>query len=150
MLALIARSSPILAQDDCNHQKDFASGEKCFAAQFPCPYSYLGIDGTLDYAKALNICKADNSGAFVAVMYLNAEGTPRDLNKAEAALYVWNQKNPDQFSSSQAAALEKTINGCRRATTELVRDWTTARIWPRPRWTSKYAMRRHRFPPKPP
>jgi uncharacterized protein YecT (DUF1311 family) len=118
LLALIAGSSTILAEDDCNHPKDFATGEKCFAAQFPCPYSYLGIDGTLDYAKALNLCKANNSGAFVALMYLNGEGTPRDLQKAEAALKVWEQKNPDQFSNSQAAALEKAINGCRRAGTE--------------------------------
>jgi uncharacterized protein YecT (DUF1311 family) len=66
----------------------------------------------------LNLCKANNSGAFVALMYLNGEGTPRDLNKAEAALKVWRQKNPDQFSNSQAAALKKAINGCRGAGTE--------------------------------
>jgi hypothetical protein len=119
LLALIAGSSTILAEDDCNHPKDFATGEKCFAAQFPCPYSYLGIDGTLDYAKALTLCKANNSGAFVALMYLNGEGTPRDLNKAEAALKVWKQKNPDQFSNCQAAALEKAIKGCNLAGTEI-------------------------------
>ena len=118
LVALIAGSSALLAKVDCDHPPDFATGEKCFAAQFPCPYSYLGIDGTPDYAKALNLCRADNSGAFVALMYLNGEGTPRDLNKAEAALNVWKQNNPDQFSTSQAAALDKVIKRCRRATTE--------------------------------
>lgn len=109
----------ILAEDDCDHPKDFATGERCFAAQFPCPYSYLGIDGTPDYAKALSLCKANNSGAFVALMYLNGEGTPRDLQKAEAALKAWEQENPDQFSNSQAAALEKAIKGCKLTGTEI-------------------------------
>ena len=71
LVALIAGSSTIIAQDDCNDPKDFATGERCFAAQFPCPYSYLGIDGTPNYAEALEVCTANNSGAFVALMYLN-------------------------------------------------------------------------------
>lgn len=113
---MIAGLPPPFANGDCDHPPDFATGENCFAAQFPCPYFYLGIGGAPDYAKALNLCKANNSGAFVAMMYLNGEGTPRDLNKAEAALKVWKQNNPDHFDSTQADTLEKAIKRCRRAT----------------------------------
>ncbi len=114
LLGAIAESPPILAKNDCNHPTDFAQGEKCFLAQFPCEDLYFGNDGTPDYAKALRYCAAHNSGAFVALMYLNGEGTPRDLKKAEAALEAWKQKSPDQFNTDQAATLEKAINRCRR------------------------------------
>jgi len=114
-LALIAGVPTILANADCNHPPDFAASENCFAAQFPCPYSYLGVNGTPDYHKALSLCTANNSGEFVALMYLNGEGTPRDPNKAEAALRVWKQKNRGQFKGRQAATIEKAIKRCERA-----------------------------------
>ena len=117
LIVLLAGSSTVSAEDGCDHPKDFAAAENCFAAQFPCPYSYLGVDGTRDYARALDLCTADNSGAFIALIYLNGEGTPRNLEMADAALKLWKQKSPDHFSSSQAAALENAVNECRRGGT---------------------------------
>jgi hypothetical protein len=47
-------------------------------------------------------------------MYLNGEGTKRDLEKAAAALKAWQQQGPDEFNPEQAAALKKAIERCRR------------------------------------
>ena len=113
--AVFVGSPSHVAEADCNHPADTAQSQRCFPAQFPCISYYFGVDGAPNYPRALKCFKEKNSGGFVALMYLNGEGTPRDLNKAEAALTTWKQKSPHDFNGDQAAILEKAIRTCRRS-----------------------------------
>ena len=81
--------------------------------QFPCLVLYFGVDRAPDYPRALKCFEADRSWPFVALMNLNGEGTPRDLNKAEAALKIGQKEDSQSFAYLQ---LKKALSGCRHNT----------------------------------
>ncbi len=111
-------AAPVFAKADCQAPRDYAELVHCFLAQFRCLPSYFGIDGTPDYPKALKCFEANKLWNFAALMYLNGEGRPRDLQKAEAALKTWKQSGGHDFSSDQAATLQKEIDRCKRGSRE--------------------------------
>src|SRR5712692_1015956 len=79
---------PSSAQSTCNHPRDLSENDRCFVEWFPCRYAFFGLDAPPDYAKALACFQKSTRepGPFVALIYLNGEGTARDLQKAEAGL----------------------------------------------------------------
>lgn len=113
MFALVPRC----ARSDCEHPRGFGENERCFVQWFPCRYAFLGLNGPPDYAKALACFqKSDREpGPFVALIYFNGDGTPRDLQKAEAALKAWALGNPNEFDAGQAAKLQTAIDNCKRS-----------------------------------
>jgi hypothetical protein len=76
--------------------------------------SYFGIDGKPDYPGALQCFEAKKLWGFAALMYLNGEGAPRDLNKASAALEKWQQEKPGIANSDIAETLKKAIRACKQ------------------------------------
>jgi len=107
-LALDAR------RPDCTDPRDYAELVHCFLAQFSCLPAYFGIDDAPDYPKALQCFESHKFWDFTALMYLNGEGTPRDLQKATAALKAWKKEGPNKFNPDQAATLTRAIDGCGR------------------------------------
>jgi hypothetical protein len=105
---------PDFTPSDCDHPRDFAENARCFLGASPCEYFFFGIDRPPDYGKALTCCEASESWPFIALMYLNGDGTPRNLPKAEAVLRAWRQKDGNEFNDDQAATLQTVINECQR------------------------------------
>src|ERR1039458_1481349 len=87
-------AAPGATKPDCSNPSDYAELVYCFLAQFRRLPSYVGIDGTPDYPKALSCFESYKLWNFAALMYINGEGTPRDLQKAAAALRAWQQQGP--------------------------------------------------------
>ena len=112
VLALVPSSAP----SDCNHPRDLAENDRCFVAWFPCRYAFFGLDAPPDYAKALACFQnsTQEPGPFVALIYYNGDGTPRDLQKAEAGLKTWQRGDPREFDADQAATLQTAIDNCKR------------------------------------
>jgi hypothetical protein len=113
-------AAPAFAKADCENPRDYTELLHCYFARFRCLPSYFGVDGPPNYPKALKCFEASKLWNFEALMYLNGEGGPRDLEKAEAALKAWKLSGRD-FSSDQAATLEKAINRCKRDSQESCR-----------------------------
>jgi hypothetical protein len=107
-------AGPDAMKPNCSDPRDYAELVHCFLAQFSCLPSYFGIDGTPDYPKALQCFESHKFWDFTALMYLNGEGTPRDLEKATAALDAWKNEGPDKFNPDQGATLKSAIDRCRR------------------------------------
>ena len=100
-------------QSDHVQRWDVAEIEHSFLASFPCEYSFFGIDAPPDYGKAFACFrKAGKPSPFIALMYFNGDGTPRSLEKAEAAVKARNDL--DEFDDDQAATLQAAIDACRR------------------------------------
>ncbi len=76
--------------------------------------NYFGIDGTPNYPEALRCCETNRLWPFVVLMYLNGEGTRRDLKKAESVLRAAEKTDPDEFGPDQAETLQKAIDACKR------------------------------------
>jgi hypothetical protein len=79
ILSLTAGAPLAATKDKCGHEQDPEDFQECFITRFPCAAMYFGVDGPIDYAGALKCFEADKSWPFVVLMYLNGEGTPRDL-----------------------------------------------------------------------
>ncbi|MGH7841262.1 MAG: lysozyme inhibitor LprI family protein [Candidatus Binataceae bacterium] len=56
-----------------------------------------------------------DSPLFVVIMYINGQGTPRDLDKAQEALNTRKKTYPEQYPAEQVAPLQKAIDECRSA-----------------------------------
>jgi hypothetical protein len=106
-------AAPIPTDSDCSEPHDYPELVRCVFAQKRCLPSYYGSEGTPDYPKALKCFETNRLWAFAALMYINGQGTTRDLPKAEAIVARWKQDGPD-FNSDQAATLEKAIKKCKR------------------------------------
>ncbi len=115
IFAVMLTIAPGIARSDCNQPRDLSEYTRCYFTQFPCEYSFFGIDTAPDYAKALACFdKARGYEPFVALMYINGDGTPRDLRKAEAVLKTWQRSDPPEFAADQAATLQTAIDNCKR------------------------------------
>lgn len=107
-----------LADAARKHPANSAQTEKWSLAQFPCTSAYFGSGGAPDYPSALKCFRSNGMWGFVALMYLNGEGTPRNLNRAAAALKRWKQNNSYEFgsyNSDAAASLGRAIERCRNS-----------------------------------
>jgi uncharacterized protein YecT (DUF1311 family) len=100
--------------DDCDSPLDFGENQRCFLRQFPCIVMYFGIDQPVDYSKALTCFEREKEWSFVVLSYLNGQGAPRDLQKAESILVEAEKWNPEAFGGDQAATLEAAIRACRQ------------------------------------
>jgi len=75
-----------------------------------CGDYYFGISSPPDFHKALRCYEREQAWDFLILMYLNGEGTPVDLHKAEDLLKDWQKAGPAYGADSlQAAALRKAI-----------------------------------------
>jgi uncharacterized protein YecT (DUF1311 family) len=108
-------TTPARAKDNCRWNQDFAQNQKCFLLQIPCLGSYFGIERAPDYPKALKCFEANKAWPFVVLMYLNGQGTPRDVDKAEAVLKAGLKADRYAFDDGQAAILQKEIDRCKRS-----------------------------------
>ena len=96
---------------NCDRPANFAQGEKCYVLQFPCFAEYFGVDGRPDYPTAFKCFRAHKSLLFVALMYANGEGTPRDLSKAASILRSQNS-GVEAIPRKQQASLLHYIQAC--------------------------------------
>lgn len=115
VLAAMFTAEPAIAKADCRQPRDFAQLDRCFLAQFACIGLYFGIDRPPDYPKALKCFEDRKAWNFVVIMYVNGEGAPRDLQKAEAVLEAGQKTDPDVAPPEKAAALQKAIDKCKLA-----------------------------------
>jgi hypothetical protein len=106
-------AAPIPTDSDCREPHDYLELVRCVFAEKRCLPSYYGSDGTPDYPKALKCFETNRLWAFAALMYINGEGTRRELPKAAAIVDTWKQEGPD-FNNDQAATLKKAIKKCKR------------------------------------
>ena len=95
VLAATFTAEPAIAKTDCRQPRDFAQLDSCFLAQFTCMGLYFGIDRAPDYPDALKCFEGRKLWNFVVTMYVNGDGTPRDLHKAEAVLKAGQKTDPD-------------------------------------------------------
>jgi uncharacterized protein YecT (DUF1311 family) len=98
---------------NCQEPRDLAELAHCFLGQFRCLPSYFGIEGAPDYPKALKCFESNKHWPFVVLMYLNGEGTKRDLEKAQSVLENGKKTDPDEFGPHQAEVLQEAINRCK-------------------------------------
>jgi len=115
VLAATFMAEPAIAKADCRRPRDFAQLNRCFLAQFACIGLYFGIDRAPDYPEALKCFEGRKAWNFVVTMYVNGEGAPRDLQKAEAVLKAGQKTAPDVAPPEEAAALQKAIDKCKLA-----------------------------------
>jgi len=113
-ITLLAAAAKV-ARADCSGPRDYGELVHCFLAQYPCIEPYLGIDGAPDYPKALQCFESTKNWFFVALMYLNGEGTLRNAEKAAAALNTWEQEKSGRFDRDRTVmTLNKAIGECRQ------------------------------------
>jgi hypothetical protein len=62
----------------------------------------------------LTCFEREKEWSFVVLSYLNGQGAPRDLQKAESILVEAEKWNPEAFGGDQAATLEAAIRACRQ------------------------------------
>ncbi len=115
VLAITFTAEPAIAKADCREPRDFAQLDRCFLAQFVCIGLYFGIDRAPDYPEALKCFEGYKEWSFVVIMYVNGEGAPRDLQKAEAVLKAGQKTDPDVAAPEVVATLQKAIDKCKRA-----------------------------------
>ncbi|HVN63892.1 MAG TPA: hypothetical protein VMT58_04600 [Candidatus Binataceae bacterium] len=106
---------PAIAASKCQWGGSFSGDMRCFVTQFPCNDIYFGIGTAPDYPKALKCFEANKRWPFVVLMYLDGEGAPRDLAKAESILKSGQKTDPDTFQDGEAEALQKAIDACKAA-----------------------------------
>lgn len=118
MIAVVGatlRAEPAMAKADCHELRDFAQHDRCFLAHFACIGPYFGIDRAPDYPEALKCFEGRKEWRFVVIMYVNGEGAPRDLQKAEAVLKAGQKTEPDVAAPEVVATLQEAIDKCKRA-----------------------------------
>ena len=79
-----------------------------------CDRAYFGIDREPDFPHALQCYRADKRWDLLIVMYLNGEGAPVDVAKAEALLQEWGREDQIPGGSLEARALRAAIEERRR------------------------------------
>ncbi len=112
-LASLLVATPVLAAINCQDPRDFGQLAHCFVGQYRCLSSYFGIDAAPNYPEALRCFEANRHWPFVILMYLNGQGTKRDLKKAESVLRAEEKADPDEFGPHQAETLQKAIDRCK-------------------------------------
>ncbi len=106
---------PAFAATNCQEPRDFGQLAHCFLGQYRCLPNYFGIDAAPNYPEALKCFEANRHWPFVVLMYLNGQGTKRDLKKAESVLRAEEKADPDEFGPHQAETLQKAIDACKGA-----------------------------------
>ncbi|MBV8450934.1 MAG: DUF1311 domain-containing protein [Deltaproteobacteria bacterium] len=111
VISLALAATSVSANDECGQDRDFAENRKCFLLQFPCLGLYFGIDHAPDYPRALQCFESDRAWSFVALMYLNGEGAPRNLQRAKAALQTGLKEDPNSITYHR---LGEALRACER------------------------------------
>lgn len=75
-----------------------------------CDKAYFGIDQAADFPQALRCYQAEKRWDLLIIMYLNGEGTPVDVGKAETLLQEWAREDQIPGGSLEAQALRKVID----------------------------------------
>jgi uncharacterized protein YecT (DUF1311 family) len=75
-----------------------------------CDDAYFRIHRASDFSRALRCYQSEKRWDLLIVMYLNGEGTPVDIGKAEALLEEWQQEDPALAGSLEAQALREEID----------------------------------------
>ena len=75
-----------------------------------CDDAYFGIHRASDFSRALRCYQTEKRWDLLIVMYLNGEGTPVDIAKAEKLFEEWQQEDPALAGSLEAEALRKEID----------------------------------------
>jgi hypothetical protein len=116
ILAVACTTGAAIAKPDCHSSQDFAQIQRCFLGSFPCIGLYFGIDQSRDYPGALKCFESSDQVEFTVLMYINGEGVPRDLQKAEALLKNGEKTESDYvLPPEMAAVLHKAIDRCNLA-----------------------------------
>jgi hypothetical protein len=113
LLSGLLATTSVGLKTNCQDPRDLAELAHCFLGQFRCLPSYFGIEGTPDYPKALKCFESNKHWPVVVLMYLNGEGTKRDLQKAQSVLENGKKTDPDEFGPHQAEVLQEAINRCK-------------------------------------
>jgi hypothetical protein len=79
-----------------------------------CDRAYFGIDQAPDLPRALKCYRAEKRWDLLIVIYLNGEGTPVDVAKAETLLQEWAQEDQIPGGSLEARALRAAIEERKR------------------------------------
>ncbi len=74
-----------------------------------CDDAYFGINRASDFSHALQCYQAEKRWDLLIVMYLNGEGTPVDVGKAETLLQDWAREDQVPGGSLEARALRLAI-----------------------------------------
>lgn len=90
LTARLAASTPPTAVEDCDD-------------------AYFGINRAADFPRALRCYQAEKRWDLLIVMYLNGEGTPVDIGKAESLLQEWAREDQVPGGSLEARALREAI-----------------------------------------
>ncbi len=74
-----------------------------------CDKAYFGIDQAPDFSRALQCYQSEKRWDLLIVMYLNGEGTPVNIGKAETLLQEWAREDQIPGGSLEARALRDAI-----------------------------------------
>jgi uncharacterized protein YecT (DUF1311 family) len=74
-----------------------------------CDRAYFGINQEPELSRALRCYQAEKRWDLLIVMYLNGEGTPVDVGKAEALFQEWAREDQVPGGSLEARALREEI-----------------------------------------
>ncbi|HSU84606.1 MAG TPA: lysozyme inhibitor LprI family protein [Thermoanaerobaculia bacterium] len=74
-----------------------------------CDDAYFGITREPDFSRALRCYQSEKRWDLLIVMYLNGEGTPVDIGKAETLLQEWAREDQIPGGSLEARALRAAI-----------------------------------------
>ncbi|HEY6298552.1 MAG TPA: hypothetical protein VIW95_02825, partial [Candidatus Binatus sp.] len=105
-----------LAHADCRFGQDYPTDLKCYLVQFPggeCYDSYFGFSGPSDFSKALQCFEGQKTWPYPVVMYLNGQGSPRNVQKAEH-WFAAGQKMapvdwPAEWTAAELSSLKQAI-----------------------------------------
>jgi uncharacterized protein YecT (DUF1311 family) len=108
--------SPGLVHADCRFGQDYPTDLKCYLVQFPggeCYDSYFGFSSPPNFSKALQCFEGQKTWPYLVVMYLNGQGSPRDVHKAEQ-WFAAGQKMapvdwPAEWTAAELSSLKQAI-----------------------------------------
>jgi uncharacterized protein YecT (DUF1311 family) len=86
----------------------------CFASlaafgEEDCDDYYFGINGPPQFSKAFKCYSKQKELKFLILMYLNGEGTPVNVRKAEEVFNQWQASAPEQAETWEGEALQNVI-----------------------------------------
>jgi uncharacterized protein YecT (DUF1311 family) len=92
---------------DCQFGRDYPTDLKCYLVQFPggeCYDSYFGFSAPPNFSKALPCFEGQKTWPYLVIMYLNGQGTPRDVQKAEQSFATGQKMGPVDWPAEWTAA----------------------------------------------
>ncbi|MGA6970551.1 MAG: hypothetical protein WBY93_02910 [Candidatus Binatus sp.] len=118
-------TGPVYA--DCQFGQDYPTDLRCFLNQFggsQCYDSYFGFSGPPNFSEALQCFENNKIWSYLVVMYLNGQGGPRDVQKAEQWFATGQKMAPIEWpgglSGGEVSSLKQNIEKARSTSDK---DW---------------------------